>query len=165
MSIFYVTFETPLGRVIAAAEKDRVIALAFTDGRYAPVPVPDWTERPDDPLLDSVVRQIGEYLSGKRRCFTFPVSLAGTPFQMRVWGALQEIPYGKTVSYREVTRFAGLDDRFIRPVASAISRNTVMLAIPCHRVIGSDGTLVGYAGGLDRKKALLDMERTTLDKP
>lgn len=165
MSIFYVTFETPLGRVIAAAEKDRVIALAFTDGRYVPVPAPDWTERPDDSLLSSVVRQIEEYLSGKRRFFTFPVSPSGTPFQMRVRDALQEIPYGKTVSYREVTRLAGHDGRFIRPVASAIARNPVMLAIPCHRVIGSNGALVGYAGGLDRKKALLDLEKTTLEKP
>lgn len=164
MSVFYVTFETPLGQVIATSEKDRVIALAFTDGRYAPVPSPDWSCRPEDSLLSSVVRQIGEYLSEKRRFFTFPVSPSGTPFQTRVWEVLQEIPYGKTVSYREVTGFAGHDGRFIRPVASAIARNPVMLAIPCHRVIGSDGTLVGYAGGLDRKKALLDMEKTTLGK-
>ena len=164
MSIFYVTFETPLGRVIAAAEKDCVIALAFTDGRYAPVPDPDWSCRPDDSLLGSVVGQTGEYLSGKRRFFTFPLSPSGTPFQMRVREALQEIPYGKTVSYRELTRLAGHDDRFIRPVASAIARNPVMLAIPCHRVIGSNGALVGYAGGLDRKKALLDLERMTMGK-
>lgn len=158
MKTAYGMFDTPLGRVIAVAKNDHLVALSFTDGRHAPSPSPDWEERPDDPLLASVHRQVLEYLSGKRRFFTLSVAPAGTPFQMRVWEVLQGIPYGQTVSYRDVTRLAGQGDRFVRPVASAIARNPIMLVIPCHRVIGSDGALVGYAGGLDRKKALLDLE-------
>jgi methylated-DNA-[protein]-cysteine S-methyltransferase len=165
MSILYGQFGTPLGAILVAAENDHVIRVAFSGGKHSPSIGPDWIEAPQDPLLASACRQIGEYLSGKRRIFTLPVATAGTPFQHRVWEILQGIPYGKTVSYREMAHLLGKNDHFVRAVASAIARNPVMLLVPCHRVIGSDGSLVGYAGGLDRKKALLEIERTLRPTP
>ena len=96
---------------------------------------------------------------GRRQAFDLPVNPVGTPFQKQVWNVLQRIPYGKTISYRDVARLLGKNDRYLRAVGSAIARNPLMLIVPCHRVIGSDGSLTGYAGGLDRKKDLLERER------
>lgn len=160
MSIHYGQFGTPLGSILVAAKNDHVIRVAFAGSKHFPSIGPDWILAPENPLLASAHRQIGEFFSGKRRIFTLPVATPGTPFQNRIWEILQGIPYGKTVSYRDMAHLLGKNDRFIRAVASAIARNPVMLIVPCHRVIGSDGSLVGYAGGLDRKKALLELERT-----
>ena len=108
-------------------------------------------------LLDTVQSEVAEYFSGKRKNFTVPLDTPGTDFQKSVWQILQDIPYGKTRSYKQQAVAVG-NPKAIRAVASANGHNRVSIIIPCHRVIGSDGSLVGYGGGLQRKKWLLDLE-------
>jgi len=108
-------------------------------------------------LFTDVVMQLNEYFDGKRTDFQFKMNPKGTDFQKKVWEQLVQIPYGKTVSYQEVTNILG-DPKAIRAVANANGKNPLWIVVPCHRVIGSDGSLTGYAGGLWRKKWLLDHE-------
>lgn len=108
-------------------------------------------------LLQPAVKQLIEYFEGNRRDFDFSINPEGTEFQKKVWNALLEIPFGKTLSYMELTKKLG-DIKAIRAVASANGKNPLWIVIPCHRVIGSDGSLTGYAGGLWRKKWLLEHE-------
>nr|WP_294939301.1 methylated-DNA--[protein]-cysteine S-methyltransferase [uncultured Flavobacterium sp.] len=107
--------------------------------------------------LKDAVKQLEEYFAGKRTKFTFSINPKGTDFQQKVWKALLEIPYGKTTSYMDLTKKLG-DVKAIRAVASANGKNPLWIVVPCHRVIGSDGSLTGYAGGLWRKKWLLEHE-------
>ena len=110
------------------------------------------------PALEACVRQLGEYFAGQRKTFTVPLRPRGTDFQRRVWGALAEIPYGATSTYADIARTVGRPAA-VRAVGSANGRNPVSILIPCHRVIGGDGRLVGYGGGLWRKAWLLAHER------
>ena len=110
-------------------------------------------------LTGLVFRQLDEYFAGTRRAFDFPYRLHGTPFQEKVWAALREIPYGETLSYKDVAKAIGHPGAF-RAVGMANRANPIFLAIPCHRVIGAGGSLVGYGGGLEMKKALLELERS-----
>lgn len=107
--------------------------------------------------LKDAVKQLQEYFDGKRTTFNFPINPKGTDFQQKVWKALLEIPYGKTTSYMDLSKKLG-DVKAIRAVASANGKNPLWIVVPCHRVIGSDGSLTGYAGGLWRKKWLLEHE-------
>jgi methylated-DNA-[protein]-cysteine S-methyltransferase len=110
------------------------------------------------PVLEQAIAELEEYFAGKRRKFDVPLKPKGTEFQQRVWTQLQGIPYGQTISYRELATRVG-DPKAVRAVGMANGRNPIGLIIPCHRVIGADGSLVGYSGGLDRKKALLALEQ------
>ena len=110
--------------------------------------------------LKGAVLQLKDYFEGKRNHFDFPLNPEGTPFQQKVWSALLEIPFGKTVSYLELSKKLG-DVKAIRAVASANGKNPLWIVVPCHRVIGTDGSLTGYAGGLWRKKWLLEHENPT----
>lgn len=114
--------------------------------------------RPQYELLRAAILQLGEYFAGQRREFRLPVKLAGTPFQLRVWRALDRIPYGETWSYGELARAAGAR-RGARAVGQACGANPVAIVVPCHRVIRGDGSLGGYGGGLRFKQFLLDLER------
>jgi O-6-methylguanine DNA methyltransferase len=114
-------------------------------------------ERGDSPVIDAVRAQLDEYFRGERREFTIPLHTPGTPFQNRVWTELQRIPIGTTTSYAGVARAIG-QPTAVRAVARANGDNRVAIIIPCHRVIGSDGSLTGYGGGLWRKQRLLDLE-------
>ena len=109
-------------------------------------------------ILSKARRELAEYFVGKRRSFDIPLLLAGTDFQKSVWQVLLEIPYGKTVSYRDVAEKLG-NRKGVRAVAQAIGANPIAIFIPCHRVIGSNGSLTGFAGGMDAKKILLETER------
>lgn len=113
--------------------------------------------------LSQAVVELGEYFSGKRTEFTFKMNPSGTDFQKKVWNALLEIPFGKTMSYNELAIKLG-DIKAIRAVASANGKNPLWVAVPCHRVIGSDGSLTGYAGGLWRKKWLLEHETPSVQQ-
>lgn len=123
----------------------------------------DWLPgKPDDmgvstALMDSVANELAEYFDGKRREFDFPYELHGTEFQMEVWNALCDIPYGETRSYGQIAEAVG-DPKASRAVGMANNKNPLMIAVPCHRVIGADGSLTGYAGGLPLKEALLKLE-------
>ena len=118
-----------------------------------------WQEAPD--LLRHAVHQLQEYFQGQRQSFTLPLAPPGTPFQQRVWQALQHIPFGTTLTYRDLAQRLGMPQA-ARAVGHANGRNPVAIVIPCHRLIGSDGQLRGYAGGLDRKRRLLQHEGVQL---
>jgi methylated-DNA-[protein]-cysteine S-methyltransferase len=130
----------------------------FVGQKYGPELVDCGPASPGDPLLSEAARQIEEYFSGARERFELPVELEGTPFQRRVWEALIEIPFGYTHTYGDIARRIGAPGA-IRAVGAAIGRNPFSIVVPCHRVIGANGSLTGYAGGLDRKRALLELER------
>ncbi len=110
------------------------------------------------PLLRQCIHQLEEYFSEKRKEFTIPIELNGTDFQKRVWSELLKIPYGETISYLELARRLG-DEKCIRAAASANGKNKLAILIPCHRVIGANGSLTGYAGGIENKKMLLELEK------
>lgn len=117
-------------------------------------------ERDDDhPVLVEAARQLASYFAGELQAFTLPLAPVGTPFQQRVWKELVGIGYGETASYGEIARRLGMTNAASRAVGLANGRNPVPVVIPCHRVIGADGSLTGYAGGVDRKQTLLDLER------
>ena len=119
--------------------------------------------RPEQPVTEEnglnreVIRQLKEYFAGKRREFSLPLSPAGTEFQKKVWSVLQEIPYGETRTYKEIAGRCG-NEKACRAVGMANHVNPIGIVIPCHRVVGSSGKMVGYAGGLDKKQYLLELE-------
>lgn len=118
--------------------------------------------RVDDPLLDRTQRQLTEYFDGERTTFDLPLARDGSEFQLKVWSALNTIAYGDTATYGQIARQLGYDTAVSRAVGSANGSNPIPIVVPCHRVIGSNGTLTGYAGGLERKRALLDLETAGL---
>lgn len=118
--------------------------------------------RVEDPLLDRVEQQLEEYFAGDRTVFDLPLARDGSEFQQKVWGALADIPYGRTASYGEIARRLGYDTAVSRAVGSANGSNPIPIVVPCHRVVGADGTLTGYAGGVERKRTLLDLESAVL---
>ena len=149
-------FDTLLGPMALAQEGDCLTRL------YLPgTPTPRLASRPT-PLLLRGQEQLLEYLAGARRRFELPLAPAGTPFQRRVWRALKAIPYGQTRTYRDIALAVDCPRGF-RAVGMANHRNPIPILIPCHRVVGSNGALVGYAGGLDLKERLLAPEGIRLD--
>jgi methylated-DNA-[protein]-cysteine S-methyltransferase len=145
--------ETPLGPLTLHAGPRGLTAVAFPRRGGA------LDEAGRDPAaLALAAMQLDEYFAGERTAFDLALDLAGTPFQRRVWAAVLEIPYGTTVSYTELARAVGRPD-VVRGVAAAVGRTPVPIVVPCHRVLGADGALTGYGGGVERKRALLDLER------
>lgn len=145
-----VLIETPLGPAKIEGDHHGIRAIAVTDG----------PETPNDPIpevLAAAVDQLRAYFAGELQKFDLKLNPQGTEFQQRVWAALQDIPYGSTKSYLQLASELG-DAKAIRAVAAANGKNPLWIVIPCHRVVGSNGDLVGYAGGLPRKKWLLDHE-------
>lgn len=141
---------TPLGIAEINGDENGISSiLAFDEGKSVSETIPS--------ELQEAVLQLQDYFDGKRKDFTFKMNPSGTEFQKKVWKGLLEIPFGKTLSYQEFSIRLG-DVKAIRAVASANGRNPLWIVVPCHRVIGSDGSLTGYAGGLWRKKWLLDHE-------
>jgi methylated-DNA-[protein]-cysteine S-methyltransferase len=150
-------FESPLGTMLLAASDAGLAGVWFEGQRYEPQDV-NWREAPQHPVLVEAVRQLREYFDGKRTAFALPLDLAhGTPFQQSVWQQLLAIPAGATTSYGELGRRLGRSQA-ARAVGAAVGRNPVSIVVPCHRVVGTNGSLTGYAGGLERKTALLDLE-------
>jgi len=145
-------YESPLGPLTLHCGPAGLAGLCYP-GRGDPVE----ESRRDPAALASAVTQLDEYFAGTRQAFELTFDLAGTPFQRQVWDALQRIPYGSTTSYGELARAIGRLDR-VRAVGAAVGRTPIPIIIPCHRVIGADGSLTGYGGGLHRKQALLDHE-------
>lgn len=148
----WTVYESPLGPLTLVADGVGLRELRFP-GRGAPL---DEADRDAAPLSDAIA-QLEEYFAGERRQFELPLRLDGTAFQRRVWAALQEIPFGHTRSYGEVAAQIARLDR-VRAVGGAVGRTPVPIIVPCHRVIGADGSLTGYGGGLQRKQTLLDLE-------
>lgn len=148
-------FDTNLGQMALTSEDGAITRLYLPD---APMPC---IASQETPLLARGREQLLEYLAGTRTRFDLPLSPHGTPFQQRVWAALQDIPFGQTCSYRDIARTVDCPRGF-RAVGMANNRNPIPIFIPCHRVVGADGSLVGYAGGLDLKRRLLALEGVSL---
>ena len=147
-------YHSPLGWIEIQASHDAVTSLVFCDGRKNDV-------GNDSPILTECVRQLGEYFSGRRTCFDIPVHQKGTEFQQSVWNVLKNIPFGKTVSYGDVAKMLN-NPKSMRAVGAANGRNKLWIIVPCHRVIGANGSLTGYAGGIERKKWLITHEARNL---
>lgn len=150
------TTATPLGNVLLARTASGLAGAWFEGQKAHPGPLGAPTDA-DDPLLRAAAAQLGAYFAGERRRFDVPLDLRGTAFQCRVWRALLAIDRGQTSSYGAIARDLG-SPRAVRAVGAAVGRNPVSVIVPCHRVLGGDGSLTGYAGGLHRKRALLRLE-------
>jgi len=156
--------DTPIGEMLAAASDTHLVLLEFSHRHMLETQLERVSrafdcvfERGDSPIIALVRTQLAEYFRGDRTEFEVPIHVPGTPFQTRVWEELRRIPIGTTTSYARVAQAIG-EPLAVRAVARANGDNRVAILIPCHRVIGSDGSLTGYGGGLWRKKRLLDLE-------
>ncbi len=149
------TIASPVGPLTLRGSAGCLTGMTMHDQRHAPAPVPG--QRTDDRSFVGIVRQLEDYFAGGLTRFDVPLELIGTDFQRRVWSALQEIPYGETISYGELARWVG-NPAAVRAVGLANGRNPIAIIVPCHRVIGADGSLTGYGGGLERKAWLLEHE-------
>lgn len=155
--IRWAAFDGPLGRMIVAGTKRGLAGVWFDGQRHLP-DMNGWREDATDPLLLRAMRELADYFDGRRTTFDLPLDLqAGTAFQQSVWRALLAIPRGETVSYRTLSERVGRPAA-VRAVGAAVGRNPLGVVVPCHRVLGADGSLTGYAGGLERKAALLRIE-------
>lgn len=150
MNAFY--YETKLGRIGIVENGEAITRVDFGEVITGAINIVE------TPLLKSANKELQEYLSGERKVFDLPLAAQGTEFQQKVWKALQEIPYGKTCSYKDIAKKIG-NIKACRAVGMANNKNPIAIFIPCHRVIGANGSLVGYAGGLDLKKRLLKIEK------
>lgn len=153
MEIAYI--KTPLGIAQISGDEKGISAISVSDQGEVSSEIPE--------LLQNAVSQLNDYFEGKRTNFDFALNPKGTEFQKKVWNALLDIPFGKTRTYLEQSKVLG-DVKAIRAVASANGKNPLWIVVPCHRVIGSDGSLTGYAGGLWRKKWLLEHESPTMQQ-
>ena len=156
---WYRAMDSPFGLVCLVGTEQGLICVNFQQGERPLQPEPTWQE--DTGLLDRAQDQLQEYFQGQRQSFTLPLAPPGTPFQQRVWQELQRIPFGTTQTYRELAQRLGMP-RAVRAVGHANGRNPLAIVIPCHRLIGSDGQLRGYAGGVAIKQGLLQHEGVRL---
>jgi O-6-methylguanine DNA methyltransferase len=150
-TIYYSRVSSPVGLLLLAVSERGLVALEFGCGRIAAGGVES------DEKTAPCVRQLNEYFAGRRRRFDLPLDLRGTDFQKRCWRELLKIPYGETRSYADIARAIG-NPAAVRAVGLANGQNPVAIVVPCHRVIGSDGSLTGYGGGLEIKRKLLELE-------
>jgi methylated-DNA-[protein]-cysteine S-methyltransferase len=151
----YTYMQTPVGRLLLVGNDSGLKCIAFAKGTMAMRPKKGWEA--NVARFGEAIRQLEAYFDGKLRNFDLELAPEGTPFQLSVWKALRQIPYGTTVSYGEIARRIGRP-RAVRAVGAANGKNPLPIVIPCHRVIGCNGRLTGYGGGLHIKKALLDIE-------
>lgn len=154
----WLVIDSPIGplRLVAAGGALTAIEFSPFHNRFGE----DQTD--EEPVLLRAAAQLAQYFAGERTEFDLPLAPRGTAFQQRVWAELRRIGYGETASYGEIAHRLGLTNAASRAIGAANGRNPIPIVVPCHRVIGADGTLTGYAGGIERKRILLDLERPTL---
>ena len=155
--------DTPLGPLRLVRTANGLAGAWFEGQKHHPGAL-DAEEHPNDPLLQRTATELRHYFDGKRASFDLPLDLLGTDFQRAVWTALQRIPAGETRAYGDIARALG-SPLAVRAVGAAVGRNPVSLIVPCHRVVGRDGSLTGYAGGIERKQALLELEHAAAHPP
>lgn len=143
-------YKSPMGEIKIEANKEKVVAIEFTDCEQIVDNANEITKKCE--------KQLEEYFLGKRKIFEVFFELEGTEFQKKVWSEVDKIPYGKTVSYKEIAKKIG-NEKAVRAVGTAIGKNPIAIIVPCHRVIGSDGKMTGYAYGIERKVRLLELEK------
>jgi methylated-DNA-[protein]-cysteine S-methyltransferase len=156
---FYTQIESPVGPLLLAADEAGLREILFVNGRHRAQPEPSWKQ--DRAPLEKTIRQLHAYFAGELEDFDLPLAPEGTPFQLGVWRRLCDIPYGQTISYGELASRIG-NPKASRAVGLANGSNPIPIVIPCHRVIGSNGKLTGYGGGLPIKEKLLALERRQL---
>jgi methylated-DNA-[protein]-cysteine S-methyltransferase len=155
-AIYFTRVEsTPVGPLLLAAEEMGLRLVWFLRGKRVRTPDPAWRE--DPAFFLEVLRQLDSYFAGDLREFDLPLLFEGTDFQKKVWKTLTTIPYGETISYGQLAKKIG-DPKAVRAVGAANGQNPLPIIVPCHRVIGSDGSLTGFGGGLENKRKLLDLE-------
>jgi methylated-DNA-[protein]-cysteine S-methyltransferase len=157
--VYYTRFESPVGPLLLAGDLNALRLVSFEGGVRSAPPQPD--RKQDKTPFDEVIRQLQAYFRGELKKFDLPLAVEGTEFQIRVWNALRAIPYGETISYTQLAVRIG-NPKAVRAVGLANGSNPIPIIVPCHRVIGSDGSLTGYGGGLSTKKKLLELENKQL---
>lgn len=153
--VFYSVQESPIGDLFLTSDGEGLTGVYMEGSGERPEGVRGWVR--SDGRLEAARRQLAEYFAGERAAFDLPLRPRGTAFQRQVWNALREIPYGETVAYGEVAERVGRPGA-ARAVGAATGRNPIPIVVPCHRVVGADGSLVGFGGGLERKRVLLALE-------
>jgi methylated-DNA-[protein]-cysteine S-methyltransferase len=160
----YMTLDSPVGELLLAGEETRdgvtLTSVSMTGQRNAPRPRPDWKRAPD--AFATVTRQLEAYFAGELTVFDLDVAPRGTPFQQRIWRALDSVPYGTTITYGELAAQLGVPRDRVVALGAAIGANPLLIVRPCHRVVGADGMMRGYAGGVERKQWLLVHEGALL---
>ena len=158
--IFTAVMDTPLGKIQAAARENAVCGLWFMGQKYFPSDTTGWINKADYPVFVSLKVWLKNYFAGKNPEINFPLLPMGTEFQQSVWSLLKKIPYGKTSSYGAIAAklVSSGKKASAQAVGGAVGRNLISVLIPCHRVLGADGSLTGYAGGIEKKRALLELE-------
>jgi methylated-DNA-[protein]-cysteine S-methyltransferase len=156
----FITFSTPLGDMLAFANTKTLVGLYFDDQKTTlQKKLLQHSNTKTKAILKDTQKQLTEFFNKKRHAFSLPYQLSGTAFQQKVWQALSLVPFGKTISYKELAQKIGKPNA-IRAVAQSVARNPLLIVLPCHRIIGSNGALIGFAAGITRKKALLALEKT-----
>ena len=154
---YYDLYESPQGQILLAATDRGIAGVYFAGQKYFPKDESEWRRDGRNALLRQAKRELAEYFSGTRKRFDVALDASGTPFQRAVWKAISTVAFGETISYGELALRAGAAGR-ARAVGAATGRNPIGIIVPCHRIVGANGNLTGYAGGLDRKRALLALE-------
>jgi len=152
---YYTHIDTPAGKVMLVGDGSKLAAIYWDVYKHTPEPRADWTE--DKTKFTMVLGQLEDYFAGRQTTFDVIFEAAGTPFQKRVWAELSKIGFGETRTYQQIANAIGAP-RSVRAVASAIGRNPLSIVVPCHRVLGSNGKLTGFAGGIESKRLLLELE-------
>ena len=158
---YYDFYDSPQGRMLLVATEKGVSGVYFARQKYFPERKKEWRRDPAHAPLKQVKRELREYFAGRRRQFNVALAPEGTPFQRSVWKAIAKVAFGRTISYGELARRAG-EPGSARAAGAATGRNPISVIVPCHRIMGADGSLTGYAGGLGRKRALLALEGAPL---
>ena len=154
---FYDLYESPHGEMLLAATDAGLAGVYFSGQKYFPKDESSWRRNGDHAVLRQAKEELAQYFAGARRRFDVALDPSGTPFQRAVWNAICTVRYGETISYGELARRAGAVGQ-ARAAGAATGRNPIGIIVPCHRIVGADGSLTGYAGGLERKRALLALE-------
>ena len=150
-------YDGPMGRMLVVANDEALSGLYFVDQKYYREVARDWLRGGNHKTVLETARQLTEYFAGARRQFEIPLAAEGTPFQNEVWRAISSVEYGDSITYLELARRAGHPEA-VRAAGTATGRNPMTIIVPCHRIVGSNGSLTGYAGGLVRKRALRQLE-------
>jgi methylated-DNA-[protein]-cysteine S-methyltransferase len=153
----YTHIDSPLGQLLLTSREGKLSGLYFADQPHARIAF-GWVQQDDAAIFAQTAQQLEEYASGVRESFNLPLGLSGTPFQASVWNAIAAIPFGRTITYSELAQRVGRTPKDARAVGMATGQNPVSWIVPCHRVVGKNGDLTGYAGGVARKSALLEFE-------
>ena len=165
--LYTCAIDTPLGNMTAAAEREFLVGLWFEGQKYYPSRTAGWVSDPDRPIFGRLRDYLGRYFSGSTAAPDVPLDPQGSQFQEAVWAILRTIPMGQVVTYgqiaREMAQSRGLASMSAQAIGGAVGHNPISILIPCHRVVGAHGALTGYAGGLERKAALLRIEKTSLE--